>query len=296
MPCFATFTLSKGKNQDNSREFMILNKFSTISLVRKLKTLSLQLFALSLFSCNKSANINANKALVALIHVAYEVGPLNINFNGDSLLEAGISFGGHSGTATNPYDTTVSRISELQLFGDTVNLSGNAAFQQNVHYSIFAFDTLNTESIALLILQDNLLIPVDTLVNFRFLNFSPGSQIGLKMIYTHDTTIYTQDIVDTAKRDTLNIAVRDTVVISPSLFVGYNPNPVSYPINHTAHVGVNQVFAFVDSPNPLADSSNFKKLDSLTLISTKSYNIYLQGYFGSHTPQDSLQIKFIQLY
>lgn len=295
MPCFATFTLSKGKNQDNPREFMILNKFSTNSLVYKLKIFSLQLFALSLFSCNKSANINANKALVALIHVAYEVGPLNINFNGDTLLDAGISFGSHSGTATNPYDTNVSRISELQLFGDTVNLSGNAAFQQNVHYSIFAYDTLNTESIALLILQDNLLIPVDTLVNFRFLNFSPGSQIGLKMIYTHDTTIYTQDIA-TAKRDTLNIAVRDTVVISPSLFVGYNPNPVSYPINHTAHVGVNQVFAFVDSPNPLADSSNFKKLDSLTLISTKSYNIYLQGYFGSHTPQDSLQIKSIQLY
>jgi hypothetical protein len=296
MPCFATFTLSKGKNQDNPREFMILNKFSTISLVRMLKTFSLQFFALSLFSCNKSANINANKALVALIHVAYEVGPLNINFNGDSLLDAGISFGGHSGTATNPYDTTVSRISELQLFGDTVNLSGNAAFQQNVHYSLFAYDTLNTESIALLILQDNLLIPVDTLVNFRFLNFSPGSQIGLKLIYTHDTTIYIQDIADPTNLDTLNISVRDTVVISPSFFVGYNPNPVSYPINHTAHIGFNQVFAFVESSIPLSDSSNFKRLDPLTLDSTKSYNIYLQGYFGSHTPQDSLQIKSIQLY
>ena len=43
---------------------MILSKFSSVSLAARLKTISLQLIALSLFSCNKTANINANKSFV----------------------------------------------------------------------------------------------------------------------------------------------------------------------------------------------------------------------------------------
>jgi hypothetical protein len=287
--CFANFMHSKGKNQNNPREFMILNKFSNFSIARKLKSFSLQLLALSLFSCYKTANINANKAFVALTHVAYGVGSLNIALDGENLLPNRIPFGTTSGTPGSPYDTTTSRISQMQLMGDTVLLAGNAAFQQAEYYSIFAYDALNINTIAILILQDNLVIPKDTLVNFRFLNFSPGSTIGIRLIYTHDTTI-------TTILDTIHISVRDTVNISPSPFVGYNPNPVSYPFNHTAHIGKNQVFAFVDSARPAADSSNFRSLGALQLDSTKSYNIYLQGYFNAGSGQDSLQIKSVQLY
>src|SRR4030095_15460948 len=212
-PCFANFVHSKGKNQNNPREFMILNKFSNFSLGRKLKSFSLQLLALSLFSCNKTANINANKAFVALTHVAYGVGSLNIALDGENLLPNRIPFGTTSGTPGSPYDTTTSRISQMQLLGDTVLLAGNAAFQQAEYYSIFAYDALNINTIAILILQDNLVIPKDTLVNFRFLNFSPGSTLGIRLIYTLDTLIL----------DTIHISIRDTVNISPSPFVGYNP-------------------------------------------------------------------------
>jgi hypothetical protein len=168
----------------------------------------------------------------------------------------------------------------MQLKGDTLFLTGNANFQQGTHYSIFAYDSLDARSIALLILQDNFIIPVDTLVNFRFMNFSPGSKIGLEFVYVNDKTINLQDT-------TIYIAVRDTIVISPSLFVGYNPDPSSYKFNYTAHIGSNQVFAFMDS--------SVRKLGTVQFDSTKSYNVYLEGYFNPTTAQDSLQIKTILL-
>jgi hypothetical protein len=286
MPCFATFMLPKGKNQNNLRDFMILNKFRPGSVFFKLRTLCLQLLALSVFSCNKTANINGNKAFVALTHVAYGVGSLNLFFpnSGDSLLTSGISFGSTTGIAGNPYDTATSRISDMQLIGDTLFLSGNANFQQGTRYSIFAYDSLDARSIALLILQDNLSIPVDTFVNFRFMNFSPGSKIGLRFVYIHDTTIY---LHDTTTVDSVHIAVRDTVDIPPSLFVGYNPDPASYKFNYTAHIGSNQVFAFMDT--------SFRKLGSVQFDSTKTYNIYLQGYFNPAGPEDTLKLMSIRL-
>jgi hypothetical protein len=286
MPCFATFMLSKGKNQNNLCDFMILNKFRPDSVFFKLRTVCLQLLALSLFSCNKTANISGNKAFVALTHVAYGVGSLNLFFpnSGDSLLPARISFGNTSGIAGNPYDTATSRISDMQLIGDTLFLTGNAGFQQGTRYSVFAYDSGNAKSIALLILQDNLTTPRDTLVNFRFMNFSPGSQIGLRFVYIHDTTIF---FIDSMKLDSVHIAVRDTVDIPPSLFVGYNPDPPSYKFNYTAHIGANQVFAFEDT--------SIRKLDPVQFDSTKTYNIYLQGYFHPTPLQDSLKLMSVRL-
>jgi hypothetical protein len=264
---------------------MILNKFRPGSFYQTGRAFCLQLLALSLFSCNKSANINANKAYVALTHVAYGVDSLNLTLDGDSLLAARVSFGNTSGTPGYPYDTATSRISEMQLLEDGVLLSGNAAFQQGAHYSIFAYDTLDKNTIALLILQDNLAIPPDTLSNFRFLNFSPSSKIGIRLIYVHDTTI----------QDTIHIAVRDTVDVPAGLFVGYNPNPASYPFNYRAHVGNNQVFAWIDSVRPRPDSSNLRRLGTVQFDTTKTYNLYLQGYFYPAPLQDSLKIKSVQL-
>jgi hypothetical protein len=267
---------------------MILNKFRHRSLFHLCKALSLQLLAISLFSCAKTANSNANKSYVALTHVAYGVGPLNLALDGDSLIPAPVAFGNTSGTQGYPYDTTTSRVDFMQLIqGSDILLGGNSAFQQGTHYSIFAYDTLDQRSISLIILQDNPSFRTDTIVNFRFLNFSPGSQIGIKLIYAHDTTI----------RDTILIKVRDTVVIPLSLFVGYNPNPALYPFIYNAHVGKNQVFAYIDSARPrsIFDSSNFKRLDTLQFDISKSYNIYLQGYFDSTSAQNKLQIKSVQL-
>src|SRR5882762_4099566 len=116
---------------------MILNKISNISLSGKLRALSLQLLALSLFSCNKTANINGNKSYVALTHLAYGVGAINLSLNGIPLFPDSLSFGKTTGSDGNPYDTTISQVSLMKIYlaGDTsINVSGNAAFRQGGQY------------------------------------------------------------------------------------------------------------------------------------------------------------------
>ncbi|HEY4936737.1 MAG TPA: hypothetical protein VII44_09160 [Puia sp.] len=268
---------------------MILNKSIPGSLSSKVKTLSLQLLALSLFSCNKSANINANKSFVGLTHVAYGVGSLGLTINGAALFSTPLAFGLTTGTDGNPYDTTVSRISVMNIFlsqDTSMSVKGNASFQQGTHYSIFFFDTLDARSVSLIIFQDNPPILYDTFTTIRFLNFSPGSSYGLKFIYTKDYFI----------NDTIPVSVRDTINTVLSPFVGYNPNPALYTFSQYVHIGTNQVFAFVDSVNPRPDSSNFIRLDSLQFDSTKNYNIYLQGFLDSpNSQQNKLQIRSVRL-
>jgi hypothetical protein len=174
----------------------------------------------------------------------------------------------------------------VQISPSQILMHGNSAFQQGSYYSIFVFDSLslNTISLGMLILQNNPPNGSDTNCNFRFLNFSPGLKIGIMLIYIHDTTFH----------DTVHIAVRDTVVVAPSSFVGNNPSPAAYPFTNSAraaaHTGVNQVFAYVDSTKPRPDSSNIRRLGTLSFYSPKSYNIYLQNYFFPGPSQDSLQI------
>jgi hypothetical protein len=293
-PCFTNFTVGKAKIPYNLREFMILNKFSHISLSGALKSFSLQLLALSLFSCSKTANSNGNKAYIAVTHVAYGLGPINIALDKDSLLPAPLSFGNTSGSPGNPYDTAVSRISDMELVqGSQILMQGNSAFQQGSYYSIFVFDSLHLDSISLgmLILQNNPPSGSDTSCTFRFLNFSPGSKIGIMLIYVHDTTFVT--INDSV----IHIAVRDTVVVGPSSFVANNPSPAAYPFSNSArsnaHTGTNQVIAYVDSVRPRSDSSNWRRLGTLLFESPKSYNLYLQNYFFPGPQQDTLQILSI---
>ncbi len=268
---------------------MIFNKFRPISFCGKIKALCLQLLALSLFSCNKSININANKAFVGLTHVAYGVGPVSMTIDGTLLFANPLAFGLTTGFPGNPYDTTVSRISDMNIFlaqDTSANISGNAAFQQGYHYSVFFYDTLDHNSVTLIILQDNPPVYYDTVTSFRFINFSPGSNIGIKLIYKNDYYI----------NDTVLVSVRDTITVGPSPFVGYNPNPGLYTFNRTAHNGINQIFAFLDSANPRSDSSNYLKLDSLQFDSTKSYNVYLQGLLDSpNSQQNKLQIKSVRV-
>jgi hypothetical protein len=287
-PCFTNFTVGKAKIPYNPREFMILNKFSHLSLSGALKTFSLQLLALSLFfSCSKTANSTENKAYIGVTHVAYGLGPINITLDGDSLLPAPLPFGATSGLPSYPYDTAVSRVSNMQLIqGNQIIIQGNSAFQQGSHYSIFVFDSLsvNTISVGMLILQNNPPGGNDTTCNFRFMNFSPGSNIGIMLIYVHDTTFH----------DTITIATRDTVVVALGSFVGDNPSPAAYPFTNApytaAHAGLNQVIAYVDSARPNIDSSNWRRLGTLMFNTPKSYNLYLQNYFFPGPLQDSLQI------
>lgn len=269
---------------------MILNKFSPVFLSKKIKTSFFQLLALSLFSCNKSANENVNKSFIGLTHVAYGVGPISMTINGTQLFSSPLAFGLTTGIDGNPYDTTVSRISEMNVFlaqDSSINLKGNAAFQQGSHYSAFFFDTLDSRSVGLIIFQDNPPARYDTFTMIRYINFSPGTSIGIKLIYINNYKI----------NDSISIAVRDTINIGPSPFVGYNPNPglPAYTFNQRVHIGMNQVFAFIDSAKPTSDSSNFIRLDSLQFDSTKNYNIYLQGFLPDTTAQNKLQVKSVRI-
>jgi hypothetical protein len=275
---------------------MILNKSKPGSLSGKIKTFVLQLIALSLFSCNKSTINFADKSFVGLTHVAYGVGPLGMTIDGTPLFSTPLSFGLTTGTDGNPYDTAISRVSEMNIFlaqDTSVNIHGNAAFQQGNHYSIFFFDTLDSRSVSLIILQDNPPIIYDTVTTIRFMNFSPGTSYGLKFIYTKDYFI----------NDTILVSVRDTINTPLNPFIGYNPNPSIYTFNQYVHIGANQVFAYTDSVNPRVDlinpnldSANFIKLDSLQFDSLKNYNIYLQGFRDSAgSSQNKFQIKSVRV-
>ena len=209
---------------------------------------------------------------------------------GRQLFSSPLSFGLTTGFDGNPYDTTVSRISEMNVFlaqDPTMNLKGNTAFQQGSHYSAFFFDALDSSSVGLIIFQDNPPVRYDTFTTIRFLNFSPGTSIGIKLIYINNYNI----------NDSVSVAVRDTINIGPSPFVGYNLNPAipGYSFSQHVHIGTNQVFAFVDSAKPASDSSNFMRLDSLQFDSTKNYNIYLQGFLLDTTAQNKLQVKSVRI-
>src|SRR5271165_6365017 len=118
---------------------MILNKFNAVSFFHHLKAFSLQLLALGLFSCSKTANSHQNKAFIGVTHVAYGLGPVKITLSGISLFPVPLAFGQSSGIAGgNPYDTTTAGIQDLAVYQGTVSpppfISGNAAFQQGNYY------------------------------------------------------------------------------------------------------------------------------------------------------------------
>ncbi|HEX3080639.1 MAG TPA: hypothetical protein VHQ04_09255 [Puia sp.] len=246
---------------------MILNKFSSVTLSGRFKTLSLQLIVLSLFSCNKTSNINANKSFVGLTHVAYEVGAINLTLNGKYLFPNPLSFGETTGYPGNPYDTTISQVSSMKIFlaqDSSANVTGNAAFRQGAHYSIFFFDTLDNNSVSLIILQDNPSFRTDTFTNYRFMNFSPGDTTwGLKLINNRKDNPY----------------AADTVVIPAIAFVGHNNNPSNYPFQ-LIRSGNYSAFGFTGSQDPRSDTTNFIPLGDIQIDSLVNYYIYLQGFYG----------------
>jgi len=258
---------------------MILNKISNISLSGKLRALSLQLLVLSLFSCNKTANINGNKSFVALTHLAYGVGAINLSLNGKPLFPDSLSFGQTTGQIGNPYDTTISQVSLMNIYlaqDTSVNAIGNAAFRQGGQYSIFFFDSLDYQSVTLIILQNNPAIRTDTFTYYRYMNFSPGDTLwGLKLINNRKDIPY----------------AADTVIIPPKIFVGFNNVPSAYPINNLIRSGNYKVFAFRDSSNPAPDRSNFDSLGNFQIDSMVNYNIFLQGFYGDTSSVNKFQLK-----
>ena len=267
---------------------MILNKFHFHSNLANPKALSVKLLAfclIILFSCNKSSNINANTAYVALTHVAYNLPPIGLSLSGDSsVFSAPLPFGQTTGTPGNPYSTTPSRVSRMSIYlaSDTaVNIHGNAAFRQGAHYSIFFFDSLDQNVVNLIVLQDNTTILQDTFTYYRYMNFVPGDTLwGLELINNRKDFRY----------------AADTIIFPSSPFVGLNTNPAAYPMTNTMRTGNYNAFAFLNNANPIADTSLLVPLGAIQIDSLVNYNIYLQGVYGSDTTTaNKFQLKYVPL-
>jgi hypothetical protein len=260
---------------------MILNKFSSVSLSDRLKVLTLQLMALSLFSCNKTANISANKAYVSFTHVAYEVGTLTLKIN-DSTVFSAIPYDSATG---HPYGTVTSQISNTSILENNNDsfLSGFSSFRQGAHYSIYVYDTLDARSKSMIILQDNPPPNTDSTVSIRYLNFTPSSftpsqLIGLLLINTR------QDIPFAG----------DTITISPAPFVGLNNNPAAYTFRPIL-AGIYNVFAFTDSTRAAPDSANIRFMGNFPFYITSNYNFILMGFGNDTAGQYKLQFKPVAL-
>jgi hypothetical protein len=257
---------------------MILNKFSSASLTARLKTISLQLLALSLFSCNKTSNISANKAFVSFTHVAYNVGPLTLLINGkDSAVFSAIPFDSATG---HPYATATSQISNTTILDNNNDsfLTGFSSFRQGAYYSIYIYDTLDEKTKSMIILQDNPPLNTDTTISVRYMNFTPSSLIGLLLVNT---------------RHSIPVA-SDTFVISPAYFVGVNINPAVYTFQPIL-AGTYNVTAFTDSARPAPDSSNFRSMGNWTFNITSNYNFLLIGFGNLDSGQYKLHFKPVAL-
>jgi hypothetical protein len=260
---------------------MILNKFSRISHPVRLKALSIQLMALSLFSCNKTANINANKAYVSFTHYAYNVDSLKLNIDGQAIF-SWISFDSATGY---PYGTVTSQVSNTTILGknDTF-LTGFSSFRQGANYSIYAYDTLDANTLApesksLIILQDSPPLNTDSTLSIRYMNFVPSSLIGLLLLNTrHGTTPI----------------ANDTVVISPAYFVGLENNPAAY-VFRPILGGTYNIFAFIDSTTARPDSSNIRYMGNFNFSVTTNYNFNLVGFYNLTTGPYQLQFKKVAL-
>jgi len=240
---------------------MILNKFRPVTS----HAIGLVLLVSGLFSCNKTSNSNINRTFLAVTHVAYGVGPVNLSVGGKTLLPGPLSLGQTSGIPGNPYDTATPGIQDLNIFLQqdlSSLLNGNAAFQAGNHFSMFFYDSLTSNR--LIIFQDNPIAGTDSSSPIRYLNFSPGTNMGL-----------------------LLTNAKDTVKIGPGEWIGYNPQPASYGFI-LVPTGSFGVYAFMDS-------TYLKAIDSLRIDSAKVYNIFLQGFKDSNLGTDSLKLQSVRL-
>ena len=254
---------------------MILNKFSSVTLSGRLKVLSVQLMALSLFSCNKTANISANKAFVSFMHVAYQVDPLTLKIN-DSTVFLAIPYDSATG---HPYANVTSQISNASIFENSDSfLSGFSSFRQGAYYSIYIYDTLDERSKSMIILQDNPPLNTDSTVSIRYLNFTPSSLIGLLLINTRQYIPF----------------AGDTITISPAPFVGLNNNPAAYTFRPIL-AGTYNIFAFTDSIRAAPDSANIRFMGNFPFSITSNYNFIMMGFGNLDSGQYKLQFKPVAL-
>jgi Domain of unknown function (DUF4397) len=227
-------------------------------------------------ACNKSKDVNANNAFVAVTNVAPGSPAVTVFFNEKSLIPFGnLPYDSSTSMPGNAYpDSAVAGVHLLEVKdGSTDLISGLTAFQRGSSYSIFLYDsTATNDKLKPLIFQDNLVIPADSLCYLRFINFSPAPLDSLLSLYMINVT------------DTFH-TFNDTVFTGYRTYAGNNVNPGDLAYNyllikaglfHAEVLDTASIVIFADT--------------TLNLLGGKSYTLYLQGNRGS-TGMDSLKLK-----
>lgn len=204
-------------------------------------------------ACNKNIDAGANKAYLAVTNISPDVQPFDVFLEGEKLNTSAVVYDSTTGVDGNPYLVAIAGIHNFKLSYDThAYVDGNIAMQRDHYYSLFAYDsvTTNSNSLTTLILQDVLNTPNDTLSSIRFLNFT-------------DTTVY---VTMTNAEDTTVLLVRNIVSNS-------SPGSINF---STVKAGDYHLVI-------TKDTINFD-LDSISAAGTKIYTVYIKGSTVSTDP------------
>jgi hypothetical protein len=236
-----------------------------------LTILVLVIFACFELSCNKSINEASNKAHISVTNVVEGGSAVNIYHDGILVTSSPLPFDSTTGISGDPYSPVTAGIRNFKAVTAGANpvsyLDGNVGLSSGVYYSIFLYDTLNLNKAQALILQDNLIPPVDTLAAFRFLNMVPFP-------------------------DTLNYLLTDstdTLRLGFLPFIGAEAQPSFLsPFNYQIRAGTYGLGYQIDSVT-------VGPIDTLTFLGGKLYTIYTRtkNPYNSAAP-DTLYTGMVQ--
>jgi hypothetical protein len=171
-----------------------------------------------LTACLKTvANNNTkNPAGVTYVNMAiaapdFTVSLDNVNI-GDTILFPYANYKMKSSTDSSMYYySTYAGIHSVAFTDSSTNIlvSGNTQFSTNTNYSVYLYDTLSSQGLNAVQLQDSFDSVPSNYSLIRFLNFSPNStQYGYDLVYNEDTAVlyYAQAFVGNATASTATLS------------------------------------------------------------------------------------------
>ena len=152
----------------------------------------LVLFVTSFSSCSKTDSDITGQAGIVLVNAAYSIGPLELTSSGTVIGVGPVDFGMTSATASQPYIILNAGMRNFAL-SNTTGIIYNANYQLglNKNYSLFAFDTINSNgTIKTLLVKDDTSLPDSGSAAVRFFNFSTDAgETGAAFFSTTDTVL-----------------------------------------------------------------------------------------------------------
>jgi hypothetical protein len=178
-----------------------------------------------------------------------------------------LSYGSTTGSVGSPYLAFPAGTHSFRLSsnGSSFVSDSSIAFTGNQHYSVFAYDTVQSGKLRTLILKDNLTVPISGQAAVRFLNLSSN----------------------VPSENALLIRGVDTIRVNNLAFVGNTSTSIdSLAAFRTVNAGTYNI-------RVNSGENTLWSRDSLTLSSGKVYTIYTRGFMNG-TGIDSLSTGIIQ--